>query len=303
MDKLKLILVVKYLDLTQQKQLHRILSHSDYVAGIPYEEILLDPVKNDKAIKDKILLDYSLDGNKVKLPPLFTPSGIDGSNCEKKGEFKITTNDSIEIESKLQFNIPVTYPEEFMTECSANAGAVSELKCIIGNKLESKHLLFEQQILRNGLIELFTLGSYESSDMNCTGNKAVFDELKTDKITDKSSDSFEITDSSKASDATNSDKLSDKTSDDDLILDKSSYTASDKLSELTSDEKSDSNKLSDKTTEESLEGSDNPIEESVKSVEGSDKPVEVSDVSAEGSDKPVDESDKPQTDQINQLQD
>ena len=112
-----------------------VLSHSDEVAGIPHEEILLDPVKTDKAIKDKILLDYSLDENKVKLPPLFTPSGIDGSNCEEKGEFKITTSNSIEIESKLQFNIPVTYPEEFMTECSVNAGAVSELKCIIRNKL------------------------------------------------------------------------------------------------------------------------------------------------------------------------
>ena len=110
-----------------------VLSHSDYVTGIPYEEILFDPVKADEAIKDKILLDYSVDDNKIKLPPLFIPSAIDGNNCEEKGEFKITTNDSIEIGNKLQFNILVTYPEEFMTECYANAGTVSEIKCIIGN--------------------------------------------------------------------------------------------------------------------------------------------------------------------------
>lgn len=52
--------------------------------------------------------------------------------CQQNGEFTIKGNltDIIDRTEKLEFNIPLTYPEGFMTQCK------------IGNKLEGKTLMF-----------------------------------------------------------------------------------------------------------------------------------------------------------------
>ena len=57
-----------------------ILSYSDNVAGIPKEEILLNPIKTNEAITGGYLLDYSVEENKGKLPSIFTPSSINGNS-------------------------------------------------------------------------------------------------------------------------------------------------------------------------------------------------------------------------------
>ena len=110
----------------------------------------MNPVKTDEYISNKLLLNYTEEVNEEKLPILFTPSAIDGSSYQEKGEFKISGAVSETITTKIQFNIPVTYPEEFMTECSIDA-ASPDINCIIGNKLEDKPLKFEQQVIREGL--------------------------------------------------------------------------------------------------------------------------------------------------------
>jgi hypothetical protein len=49
---------------------------------------------------------------------MFNSNSINASDCLDKGEFIITSNTSIEIKKELQFNIRVSYPGTFMTECS-----------------------------------------------------------------------------------------------------------------------------------------------------------------------------------------
>ena len=155
------------------------LSSSEDIAGIPEDKILLDPVKTEKAIKQGLILDFSLEENKNKLPIMFTPSSIDGSKCYEKGELTIVGQIDGEIESTLNFNIPVTYPEDSMTKCSIDKTekGEAEISCVIGNETLQQNIIFEQQILRNGLEELLTFGSIKSeSEMTCAeGNITLID--------------------------------------------------------------------------------------------------------------------------------
>ena len=64
--------------------------HSDSIDGIPNEEILLALFKTDEYIKNKLLLNYTEENNKVKFPFIFTPSSIDGNSCPENVEFKIS---------------------------------------------------------------------------------------------------------------------------------------------------------------------------------------------------------------------
>ena len=163
------------------------LSHTDDVAGIPEDKTLLDPVQTAEAIDKGLLLDFCVEKNKSKLPVIFTPSSIEESSCYENGEFKITGTTNTKIESKIQFDLKASYPEELMTKCTLDTDG-TELKCVIGNKLESKPLMFEQQILRNGLNELLTFVPIQSNEeMNCAeGNMTIFDDLSegTEQIVD-----------------------------------------------------------------------------------------------------------------------
>ena len=155
------------------------LSSSEDIAGIPEDKILLDPVKTEKAIKEGLILDFSLEENKNKLPIMFTPSSIDGSKCYEKGEFTIAGEIDGEIKDTLKFNIPVAYPEDSMTECNIDKTekGEAEISCVIGKETIQKNLIFEQQILRNGLEELLTFGRIKSkNEMTCAeGNITIFD--------------------------------------------------------------------------------------------------------------------------------
>ena len=240
-----------------------VLCHTDYVSGIPEEKILLDPVKTAEAIEKGLLLDFSVEENKSKVPIIFTPSSIEESSCSEDGVFKITGTTNTEIKTKIQFDLPATYPEEYKTKCIIDTDG-TELKCVIDNKLESKDLMFEQQILRNGLNELFTFGPIKSnSEMNCAeGNMTIFDDL------------------SEESDLTT--EGSDKTTEEsDLTTE-----GSDKTTEG-SDKTTEGSDLTTEGSDKSTEGSDLKTEGSDKTTEGSDKIVEGSDKTTEGSDRNV----------------
>ena len=63
------------------------LFQSEEITGIPFDdEVLLDPIKTEKAIKAGYLLDFSKGGNKA-VPPMFTSSLIEGSKCSENGKF------------------------------------------------------------------------------------------------------------------------------------------------------------------------------------------------------------------------
>ncbi|MBR4496345.1 MAG: hypothetical protein IKP12_04370, partial [Acholeplasmatales bacterium] len=145
------------------------LSNSNNISGIPEEGILLDPVKTDEAIEKGDL--YNFTNQENKLPILFIPEIINGSSCEKEGTFKIIGNISGEIENKIEFNIPITYPEDYISKCSIDktSNGKAEINCVMTNELIGKSLIFEQQAIRDGLNEILNLGSIKSNEeMNCT---------------------------------------------------------------------------------------------------------------------------------------
>ena len=158
---------------------------------------LLDPVKTAEAIEKKEIIDFSLPENKEKVPVLFTPDSIDGSTCSEKGEFTIEGSVDAEIEKKMEFKVPVSYPEDVMSKCTvdkAPAGKV-EIKCDIGEEVLGKSLMFEQQVIRDEMSEALTLGSIKSKDLlTCAqGNVTILDE-DTDAVDTDTTDNDKLTD-------------------------------------------------------------------------------------------------------------
>ncbi len=200
------------------------LSQSDFIVGIPAKKSLLDPVKTAEAIEKKEIIDFSIPKNKEKVPVLFTPDSIDGSTCPEKGEFTITGTVDATIEKKIEFQVPVSYPEDVMSECTldkAPAGKV-EIKCDIGEQVLGKSLMFEQQIIRDEMNEALTLGSIKSKDdLTCAqGNVTIIDDDDTDDV------DTDATDTNTDSKGTDSDVLTDKETDSDDDEDKSKVSIS-----------------------------------------------------------------------------
>ena len=89
-----------------------IFSHSEYISGVPDDEISLNPVLTDSAIKEGKLIDYSLPENKVKIRPIIYVSRFDGSSCEEEGTFKIIGISYGVITNVITIDIPLTNPSE-----------------------------------------------------------------------------------------------------------------------------------------------------------------------------------------------
>jgi hypothetical protein len=176
------------------------LSQSEFIVGIPEIKTLLDPVKTATAIEKGELVDFSLKENKEKVPVLFIPESIDGSKCSDKGEFTIVGNVNEQIEKTIELKVPVTYPEDVMSQCTIDktAAGKAELKCVIGEQLLGESVMLEQQVLRDGMNEVLTLESIKSEgNLTCAeGNITVDDEptdvptnnITSDESTDKGTD-------------------------------------------------------------------------------------------------------------------
>ena len=104
-----------------------------------------------------------------------------------------------------------------MTECSIDKTekGEAEISCVIGNETLQQNIIFEQQILRNGLEELLTFGSIKSeSEMTCAeGNITLIDNGTDITLIDNGTEIIEtdFTDEHKESDDTNDTDKTDKT--------------------------------------------------------------------------------------------
>ena len=143
---------------------------SDYIAGIPTEETLLDPMLTKEAIKRGELLDYSLDGNKNKIPSIFTCSGIQATKCGENGNFIIEGKLNKEVTVDVKFTINLAYPEGISADCSLvkKEKGDSELSCQIDRDIDNKTIIFEQIVIKDGPDEVLLIGSYSSENtLNC----------------------------------------------------------------------------------------------------------------------------------------
>ena len=223
------------------------ISYSDEIAGIPDNEILLDPVKTQEAIENEKLPDYS-----VNFTPsfLFTADSVDGNKCAEKGELSISGQFERTLNKDVDFEISATYPPNTVIKCTV-AAKQSVINCV-SSEINGASLILEQQVIRDGLNELFTLGSLESSkELYCQNGNIASPE---DKTSDKAGSDKALSDKT-GSDKTSSDKTgSDKTSSDKTGSDKA---GSDKaLSDKTSSDKTGSDKTSSDKTSSDKTGSD-----------------------------------------------
>jgi hypothetical protein len=142
------------------------LNSSESIAGIPEDEILLNPVLTAEAIENGDLLDYSLNENKGqnKIPSTFTSEAVKEQNCKTDGKLTIDGKLSKEVKNELSFNIPLTYPEGITLSCSLTslkAGA-SSISCQVDRAIKSDQIAFEQLTIKDGSEEVLTIGSIVS---------------------------------------------------------------------------------------------------------------------------------------------
>ena len=147
---------------TQEYKSFKLYDSKD-IAGIPEDEILLDPVKTEEAIKDGILLDYSLEENKNKFPIYFnteTILPINGTYSPEGLNINIEGNIKQEIENETKINITLTYPKNYTAECTIPKTPVGKayIYCLLKSNISS-FVIIEQQILRDGLNEFLTIAS------------------------------------------------------------------------------------------------------------------------------------------------
>ena len=195
------------------------LNSSDYVVGIPEDKILLDPVKTNEAIENGELIDFSILENSRNIQPLFIPESIDGTGCSETGKYIIIGSLSSEIETKIEFLLKAAYPLNYISKCSIDKSSPgkAEINCITENDLSGKSLIFETQILREGLKELLTFESIKSDTMNCTKGNSVNNTIITNNtITNNSIQSDEIYEN-----------MTDESFSSNIIIDKTSETETD----------------------------------------------------------------------------
>ena len=204
------------------------ISYSDDFAGLPDNEVLLDPEKTRIAIENGELIDFSLPANKNKVPLLFESTKISETTCLSNGQFTISGNVNVEIEKNIEFIIPVSYPENFESKCtlSKSTKKVVEMLCVLGGVLSDQSLIFEQQVVREGLNELLTLGSIKSDAFSCTkgdiaiGNSTE-DETSSKTSSDKSQDDKPLSDKASTDKSQGDKDSSDKSQGDKDSSDKS----------------------------------------------------------------------------------
>jgi len=121
------------------------INYSDEIAGIPDDDVLLDPVKTEEAIKNKKLTDFSEDPS---VPSSFTSGSVDGSKCAEKGEFSISGEFDKLLTAEVKFEISATYPSNTIVQCTI-APCQSVINCV-SNEINGASLILEQQVIRNG---------------------------------------------------------------------------------------------------------------------------------------------------------
>jgi hypothetical protein len=126
-------------------------NHSDFISGIPNDEVLLNPVLTEEAIKLGKILDYSLPENKGedKIPSSFISLNIK-DNCDH-GKLIIEGTLNKAVNNKLKFDLPLTYPEGVSMLCSLTSfeAGPSSIICRVDREINSQPILIEQTTITN----------------------------------------------------------------------------------------------------------------------------------------------------------
>ena len=134
-------------------------NHSDFISGIPTDEILLNPELTYDAIKSGKIYDYSIVDNKVeyRLPSTFTSQNIKENNVS--GELIIEGKLNKDVKNRLKFNLRLTYPDEVSMLCSLTSFAAgpSSIVCKTDRDIHSEPVVIEQTIAMNDNYEILVI--------------------------------------------------------------------------------------------------------------------------------------------------
>ena len=146
------------------------LNSSDSVAGIPKDEVLLDPILTAKAIENKKI--KSCRGNKGELP-IFKFEKIESNKIFIKG---IPLKP---IERDFKFTVPLEFPEGASMFCSLTKkeGEVHIFTCLTDMEIKNKPLIIERTIIKEGPEEIMHLERvYPEGNITC--NNGLLEEAK-----------------------------------------------------------------------------------------------------------------------------
>ena len=159
-----------------------ILNQSEYISGIPKDNILLNPVLTDKYIGLGKIKDFSKNNN-TNNAPSFNSTSIDNTNCDEDGSFVIKGILTSNLDNDLKFELPFAYPENITATCLIVHGKKNEnveINCETNDKFtEQKIMIAQTTILDNNKNELLIITKIEDEKQSTCKNS------KTELITEK----------------------------------------------------------------------------------------------------------------------
>ena len=143
--------------------------NSNFISGIPNDEILLNPELTKDAIMSGEIYNYSISQNKneYKIPPTFTSQNIKENNAHDELIIEGTLNK--EVNNKLKFLLRLAYPEGASMLCSLTSfkAGPSSIICKVDRDIYSGLVIIEQTIFRYENEEFLVLTGISEKNITC----------------------------------------------------------------------------------------------------------------------------------------
>ena len=141
--------------LNETEEMYSLRLNSSDSFSIPTEEVLLDPILTENAIKKRKIIDFSIEENSKIMPPIFKFNKMD----IKDGKIIIRGKPSKPIKRDLTFVLPLAYPEGAFMTCVLTKRGPEELEftCLTDRAIENKPIIIERTIIKDGPEEIINL--------------------------------------------------------------------------------------------------------------------------------------------------
>ena len=154
-------------------------NYSNYIIGVPNDEIALDPILTKKSIEKNEIIDSSDESN---LPPTFIIGSMIHENCEENGVLTFLGNISKLIDDNIAFTLALPNLEGTSLYCNLN-GAEVKIECKTDRKIEGKTIEIAQTIIKEGTKEVILLGSFMSEEQITCANAIYKESTEKSSIT------------------------------------------------------------------------------------------------------------------------
>ena len=117
-------------------------NYSDYIIGVPNDEIALDPILTKKSIEKNEIVDSSDESN---LPPTFVFGSMIHENCKDNGVLIFLGNISKTIDDPIVFTLSLLNPEGTSLYCEFNIsnGDEGKMECQTDREIEDNRINIE----------------------------------------------------------------------------------------------------------------------------------------------------------------